>query len=542
MNLSQALLRALADRGAREVFGIPGDFVLGLFRQIETAGILPLITLSHEPAIAFAADAAARYRAGLGVVAATYGAGALNLVNAVASAYAEKVPLVVLSGAPGRHERRSGLMLHHQVKHLDSQAAIFREITCDQVVLDDPDTAPALIARALQRCRSASRPVYIEIPRDMVDQACGAVPPDAPATPDHAAIAACVDEVLTRLASASAPLLMVGVEIRRYGIEAKVARLARLLGVPVVSTFMGQGLLAETDAPLLGTYLGRAGDPAVTAAVEGSDALLMLGVILSDTNFGAQQQEINLHKCMVATDGQVAMGYHVYPQIALEALVDGLLAQATPIGEATAHQPAAPLSGLVQDDSPVSPSDIARAINDLMARHGRMPIASDVGDCLFTALDIANTALVAPGYYATMGYGVPAGIGIQASSGERPLVLVGDGAFQMTGWELGNCQRYGYDPIVIVFNNCSWGMLRAFEPQAGFNRLSDWHFADAARALGGDGERVHTRRALGDALERAWQRRGRFQLIEVMIADGAVSATLDRFVAGVRRLHAPACA
>ena len=138
-----------------------------------------------------------------------------------------------------------------------------------------------------------------------------------------------------------------------------------------------------------------------------------------------------------------------------------------------------------------------------------------------------------------MGFGVPAGIGVAAATGERPLILVGDGAFQMTGWELGNCRRLGIDPIVVLFNNTSWEMLRAFQPESAFNDLDDWHFAEAARPLGGDGVRVTTRAELGAALEAAATTRGRFQLIEAMLPRGAVSATLARFVAGVKRLTAP---
>ena len=137
MNLVESLLHALKDHGARQIFGIPGDFALPYFRVIEQSQILPLYTLSHEPAVGFAADASARAHQGLGVAAVTYGAGALNMVNAVAAAYAEKSPLVVLSGGPGKGESRSGLLLHHQAKTLDSQFQMFREITCDQVKLDD---------------------------------------------------------------------------------------------------------------------------------------------------------------------------------------------------------------------------------------------------------------------------------------------------------------------------------------------------------------------------------------------------------------------
>ena len=167
-------------------------------------------------------------------------------------------------------------------------------------------------------------------------------------------------------------------------------------------------------------------------------------------------------------------------------------------------------------------------------------MTSDVGDCLFTAMEIENTALAAPGYYAGMGFGVPAGIGVAAATGRRPLVLVGDGAFQMTGWELGNCRRYGLDPIVVLFNNASWEMLRAFQPESAFNDLNDWNFSAIAPSLGGHGERVATRRQLAAALERAVERRGAFSIVEVMLPRGVVSRTLARFVAGFKAAREPA--
>src|SRR6185369_8445949 len=121
MNLVEALLQALADRGAGEIFGIPGDFALPFFKIAEASGLLPIKTLSHEPGVGFAADAAARMRGTIGVAAVTYGAGAFNLVNAVAGAYAEKSPVIVISGAPGRHEGGAGLLLHHQGATLQTQ-------------------------------------------------------------------------------------------------------------------------------------------------------------------------------------------------------------------------------------------------------------------------------------------------------------------------------------------------------------------------------------------------------------------------------------
>ena len=121
MNLTEQLLHALKRHGARQIFGIPGDFALPYFRFIEESQILPLYTMSHEPGVGFAADASARINGSLGVAAVTYGAGALNMINSVAAAFAEKSPLVVLSGGPGKNESRSGLLLHHQAKTLPAQ-------------------------------------------------------------------------------------------------------------------------------------------------------------------------------------------------------------------------------------------------------------------------------------------------------------------------------------------------------------------------------------------------------------------------------------
>ena len=331
---------------------------------------------------------------------------------------------------------------------------------------------------------------------------------------------------------------MAGVEVRRFGLEEQVALLSRRLGLPVVTSFMGRGLLAEHDAPLLGTYMGVAGLPEVTRLVEESDGLFLLGEIVCDTNFAVSETKIDLRKTIQALDGQVSIGYHTYPQLPLAALVERLLEGASERERSFALTRQTFPQGLVADDAPIAPTDIATAVNDLMAQHGKMTIASDMGDCLFTAMEIEQTALVAPGYYATMGYGVPAGLGVQAATGQRPLILVGDGAFQMTGWELGNCRRYGWDPIVLVFNNASWEMLRTFQPESSFNDLGRWGFAQMAAGLGGDGVSVSTRRELKAALDKAAATRGRFQLIDIAIPRGVLSTTLQRFVAGVKRITA----
>ena len=537
MNLAEQLLKALKGYGVKEIFGIPGDFALPLFKVIEETNILPLYTLSHEPAVGFAADAAARFHSKPSVAAVTYGAGAFNMVNPVAAAYAEKSPVIVISGGPGRADKSTGLLVHHQAKQLNSQLQVYKEVTCDQVILEEPTLAPAQIARVLKNCIIESRPVYMEVPRDNVFEPCDPVP-ILPLTSacDVDALDACTNEIIRSIEQARSPVLMVGVEIRRYGLEQEVALLSRKLGIPVATTFMGKGLLAGEAVDLKGTYMGIAGDQALTEQVESSDGLFLLGVLLSDTNFGISEKKIDLRKTILACDGSVSLGFHTYPKIPIRELVLALNKKLPdkPQHEVTSFDYP---SGLELTDTPITPTDIATAVNDMFNQYESLPIAADMGDCLFTAMDIEYTELVAPGYYATMGFGVPSGLGVQAATGRRPLILVGDGAFQMTGIELLNCRRYGWNPIVLVFNNSSWEMLRAFQPESGFNDLDKLDYAALANVIGGRGQVVKTKKELHAALDRAFRDESCFQLIDISLERGLMSNTLTRFVEGIKKMR-----
>jgi indolepyruvate decarboxylase len=102
------------------------------------------------------------------------------------------------------------------------------------------------------------------------------------------------------LSGAKAPVIVADVEIRRFGLQKRITELARTMNVPIATTFMGQGLFAQGEESLVGTYLGPAGDPEVARVVEGSDALLLLGVILCDTNFGVSARNIDLRRTVQA--------------------------------------------------------------------------------------------------------------------------------------------------------------------------------------------------------------------------------------------------
>ncbi|HSD50501.1 MAG TPA: thiamine pyrophosphate-binding protein, partial [Candidatus Methylomirabilis sp.] len=139
MRVGEYLFQRLKALGVRHSFGIPGDFVLPLYQALERTSIRPIV-VTHEPAAGFAADAYARLK-GLGVALVTYGAGALNLVNAIAQAYAERSPVLVVSGAPEIRDRRLETLVHHKVRSFESQLIVYQEITCATAALNDPRTA-----------------------------------------------------------------------------------------------------------------------------------------------------------------------------------------------------------------------------------------------------------------------------------------------------------------------------------------------------------------------------------------------------------------
>src|SRR5437660_7180737 len=165
-SIGQYLIQQLYAHGVRHVFGIPGDYVLG-FYDLVSQSKLRLINTCDEQGAGFAADAYARIR-GLGAVCVTYCVGGLKVANTTAGAFAEKSPVVVISGAPGMKEREKNPLLHHKVREFDTQKKVFEQLTVASTVLSDPQTAFQEIDRVLHTALRYKRPVYIELPRDRV--------------------------------------------------------------------------------------------------------------------------------------------------------------------------------------------------------------------------------------------------------------------------------------------------------------------------------------------------------------------------------------
>lgn len=538
--LAEALLDGLVTRGAKAIFALPGDFVVPLLRELRRLDRLPIHTLAHEPAVGFAADGAVRLGGGLGVACVTFGAGALNMVNAIANAWAEKIPLVVISGAPGLSERR-GHLIHHQVKTLTTQLEVMRAVTLAQAVLDDPRTAIAELNRVLDLARRHSRPVYLEVPRDLVTAACPiptvpshTISPSPSPAMDRADEAA--HHTLAALAMAKSPLLLIDVELRRFGLEDKAALLANRFGLPTLTTLSGRGLLAGTGL-IDGTWLGKASEPEIAERFARADLILGLGLLHSDSNLVGHDLDPRVDPRVIDASDELVRFSDRELRCSLGRFLDALLKHATwhsrtrvgPLGSRPIPRSAVPPADAPTPNEP-TPDRIALALARFVSRHGPFPVVSDIGDCLFAALHLHDVEVLAPAYYATVGYGIPAALGAMAVTGKRPLVLVGDGAFQMTGLELASALQLGLDPIVILFDNQGWDMVRAFDAEHPAHTLPAVRYELLADSLGCRGHLAPDLATFETALLKAHTERGIPHLIRVPLAASSRSAGLTRFV------------
>lgn len=527
--LAPHIFDILHEQGVQHSFGIPGDFALTLYDALSESEIKPIV-MTHEPCAGFAADAYSRIR-GLGLAVITYSVGGLNMVNAVAGAYAEKSPLVVLSGGPGVRERRERDLLHHKVKTFDTQRRVYEEVTIYAAILDNPVTADAQIHHALDYAMTFKRPVYLEIPRDLVyadiEEAEHLHPPLKQTAPE--ALAEAVAETLEMLDRAKSPVILACVEVHRFGLQEQVIALAEKLGIPVCSTMLGKSVFPEGHPQYIGIYNGEAGDPHVRKVVEESDCLLMLGVFLTDINLGMFTAHLDPARTVYATSERIAIKHHEYPNVLFQDFIAALCTH----GDLPAREPSdiTPMKPRVAPSTgKISMSGILYELNQFIDNNTLL--VTDVGDTLFAADDIQTkegTSFLCPAFYASMGFGVPGVIGAQlADPFRRAIALVGDGAFQMTGMELLTAKRLGLNPIVIVVNNGTYTSLRAMAHQkADFVNISSIDYGKLATVLGGNGFVVETSTQLRQAFDRAKESEN-FSIIDVHISPDDFSPALQR--------------
>jgi indolepyruvate decarboxylase len=526
MKLGDFLVAYLEKIGVSHLFGIPGDLVINLFFKFGRRRGLKIITLSHEPGVGFAADGYARATGRIGAICVTYGAGGHNMVNPVAASFAERVPILVISGGPGEEERKLGVLIHHQAKDIESQFHIYREVTCDAKIITDPLKAAGEIDEVIRSIWLHQQPGYLEIHRDMVEREIrvpkeivewdGELPQPQS---DHRKLDEAVRDTVERFNRAKRPLVLVGIETYRFKVAREIVHLVEKMGAPCCASVLAKGAFPMNHPQYMGVYLGAVSPPRIRKRVESADLILAFGMLLTDIESGGRApSEALRHRSIWAVENHVNVSYHTYTDITLKDFVNGLLkANLKPHRERVIYSDN--LGKPAQDlGRPLRVADILREINQFLAKRKKLMVVAESGDSLFGGLDIkvGNDGLyLAQGFYASMGFAIPGALGAQIGTGLRPLILTGDGGFQMTGVEIIHAPRHGCNPIVILVNNGGWGIFRPVAQQQDLLALPSLRYAELAVLWGGVGIRVETVAELRRALENAAQSSS-FVMIETM--------------------------
>ena len=533
LTIARHLVTRLREYDVSTAFGIVGDYAIRFFDALDTLGF-PVLVTTDEASAAFAADAYARLR-GLGVVAVTYGAGALKVANAAANAWAEQVPLLVISGAPGIRERAGNPQLHHKVKDFDSQLRIFRELTCAQAVLGEPANAANEIDRVVSTMLDVQRPGYLEIPRDAVASAIAApthgMTHDLPEV-DAASLRHAVEDIVDMLRSARSAAIHAGSLIARRHLSRELFALAEEAHLPVATSSLARGVFPERHELGLGMYLGAVSPPRTNTVLETADVVLSIGVLQTDLTLGAFTASLDHERLILCTDTDVTVGYRTYRQAPLWALLPAVTAAVGDAGirmksDQHPHHPS-----FSPDDVPLSVERVIAAIDArLDERHG---LLLDPGEALFASVDLrAPTWALGSAYYATMGYALPAALGAwKADPDRRPVVVLGDGAFAMSGMEVGGLAFHGVPAIVIVLDNAGYGTQRPIidGPFNDIPSLAAEHMVDVVQS--GSGTVVRTEREFDVALQRAIDDSA-LAVIRVVLPRDSRSAGLSRLGAAL---------
>jgi indolepyruvate decarboxylase len=517
------LLKRLEEFNVKHIFGIPGDYSLGFCDEI-VASPIKWIGTCNELNAGYAADGYARCN-GMGVAAVTYGVGALSIINAVAGAYAEQVPLVLISGAPHTARKKSNALVHHLISDYNLQLDVFKKVTIDAAILANPIIAPDNIDRILTNCYSYKLPVYIEIPVDMVDMPCRMPEPfnfkiDWKSDPNI--LKECIKETAGMINNAKNPVIIAGVEVLRFGQSKNALNLVERTEIPFATTLSSKASLPELHPQFIGVYQGSMSKPHIKEQIENSDCVISLGVKMTDFDTGAFTTQIDEKNVIDISLNQVKINGHYYNTVQIGDVISGLLEAINP-REFMVSRPSEPFMVKSKfEPVPETNMTVKRFLDKINSfLNDDIVLVCDTGDAVCYApafhIEEADNFFAQP-YYLSIGYSVPAALGIAlARPNQRPLIVAGDGAFQVTAQEISTLMRNNIHPIVFLMNNEGYTIERLLHTDNIYNDIQNWKYSKLPYIFGDNclGIEVFTESDLEDAVEKALNTKDKLVFIEI---------------------------
>ncbi len=552
ISVADYLLTRLLQLKVTEVFQIPGDYVKHFTQALEDFNGIETIGAINELDAAYAADAYARTR-GLGAVSLQYGVSTYSALNAIAGAYVERAPVVVISATPGADARNLtdmyGMLFHHSTGNLAADEEIYRHVTVGAITLSSSEGAPEQIDALLVEALTHQRPVYIACYKEVWAEPC-APPSSTPLKPrpfktEPRLLENAVTQAWSMISAAKNPLILAGVEVLRHGLSPLLEQVISASGMLYTTTSLGKTVLDEKGDKFIGTYSDAASAGPVLDLVKNSDCVIALGAIMTDDYL---LLVTNKYADMVlCTTDEMRAGYFKYEGIGLKDFMEALLEQfkknkAYPVKTIAPPLPKFPEPWVSSSDPRWNNQPEVITFNRFFQHLVKFwddnklmkesVLTLGVSSSMYVATNIngmSKNSFISSAAWQIIGYETGAAAGAQLGSKKRAWTVAGDGGFMMLCQSLSTLARNNLDAVIFVMSNGVYAIEQVYvnvdsfndgpdaPPFDAFDVLPKWDYLALAKAFGAEGYRAETVTELTAVLGKLKKRSKKPILVEVVI-------------------------
>ncbi|KAI3955485.1 hypothetical protein MKW92_006777 [Papaver armeniacum] len=519
--LGRYLARRLVQIGVSDVFAVPGDFNLTLLDDLIAEPGLNLVGCCNELNAGYAADGYARSR-GVGACAVTFTVGGLSILNAIAGAYSENLPIICIVGGPNSNDYGTNRILHHTIGLPDfsQELRCFQTVTCYQAIVNSMEDAHEKIDTAILTALKESKPVYISISCNL-----SAIPHPTfshepvpfclePKLSNRMCLEAAVDAAAEFLNKAVKPVMVAGPKLKVAKACNVFLELADSCGYAVAAMPSAKGLMKESHPQFIGTYWGAVSTAFCAEIVESADAYIFAGPIFNDYSSVGYSLLLKKEKAIIVQPDRVIIANG--PAFGCVLMKEFLPALAKKLKRNTSayenHRRIYVPQGLPLQGYPKEPLRINilfKYIQEMLS--GDSAIIAETGDSWFNCQKLKLPE--GCGYefqmqYGSIGWSVGATLGYaQAAKDKRVIACIGDGSFQVTAQDISTMLRCEQNTIIFLINN--GGYTIEVEIHDGpYNVIKNWNYTGLVDAIhNGDGKcwttKVQCEEELVEAIEIA---------------------------------------
>jgi pyruvate decarboxylase len=527
------LATRLEQIGIRHYFAVPGDYNLILLDEFLKNENLKLIGCCNELNAGYAADGYARAN-GVSAVVVTFSVGGLSAINAIAGAYAEDLPVIIISGGPNSNSEAENQLLHHTCGEVRYGYAldIFSQVTAKSVIIRHLKDAPSQIDEAISACVRKRKPVYIEIACNIAKLETS-FPKRQRFFIKHSshpeALTDAVEHATSLLNKASKPVLVAGPRLRAWGAIESFQKFVDASGYAVAAMPNAKGFIPENHPSYIGTYWGPVSSPGTNEIVESADAYLFAGPIFTDYTTSGFTTLINQEKLINAEPDRIHITNQTYNDVTLDEFLTALADRIKPNNGSlkayerikTEYAPEPP----IKPDKPLTTRRLFNQIQQVLDSNS--VVIAETGDSWFNGMKLRlpeGARFEIQMQYGSIGWSVGATLGYELGSPKpcRVISLIGDGSFQLTAQEVSTMIRYGLKPIIFLINN--GGYTIEVEIHDGpYNNIKNWKYAELINVFNADdGNGWSTKVSTEGELDKA--------LMEALTHDGVsfIELIIDR--------------